>query len=298
MIPRTARVLRAAGVAAGLNFAVVGVARAQDPVDLGQLAGFIQWGGVAASVVVFALALVLLRGLSHLSASLCQRFVSRRPTIQKIESASRFIVYLIAIVIAGRLSLRMDATALTVVGGGLAFAVGFAMRDLVAAVIAGVTIMFDRPFQVGDRVEYAGQYGDVIKIGLRSVRMNTLDHNVITIPNNKVLTDVTSSGNYGALEMQVPFTLFIGPDQDVELAMTLIQEACLTSPYAFLDRPAPVLATQVLEGNFVLIRITARPYVFEAVHEKSFETDVTLRVRRAFREHGITTPTVAIAGRV
>ena len=35
--------------------------------------------------------------------------------------------------------------------------------------------------------------GDIIKIGLRSVRMNTLDHNVITIPNSKVLTDVTSS---------------------------------------------------------------------------------------------------------
>jgi hypothetical protein len=51
--------------------------------------------------------------------------------------------------------------------------------------------MFDRPFQVGDRVSYGGEYGDIIKIGLRSVRMNTLDDNIITIPNNKVFTDVT-----------------------------------------------------------------------------------------------------------
>ena len=84
---------------------------------------------------------------------------------------------------------------LPVVGGAGAFAVGFAMRDLVAAVIAGVTIMFDTPFQVGDRVQYAGQYGDIIQIGLRSVRMRTLDDNIVTIPNNKILTDVTSSGN-------------------------------------------------------------------------------------------------------
>ena len=279
MIRRVAPVLRPIVPGAGLALFAAGSAQAQDQVDISQLAGFIQWGGVAASVVVFVLALVLLRGLEHLSKILCERFVSRRPTIQMVESAARFIVYLITIIIAVRLSLRMDATALTVVGGGLAFAVGFAMRDLVAAVIAGITIMFDRPFQVGDRVEYAGQYGDVIKIGLRSVRMNTLDHNVITIPNNKVLTDVTSSGNYGALEM----------------AMTLIQEACLTSPYAYLDEPAPVLARQVLEGNFVLIRITARPYVFEAKYEKSFETDVTRRVRRAFHEHGIASPTVVLA---
>lgn len=296
MTRRLVSSLRVPILAAGLSLTGAGAARAQEPVDLGQLAGFIQWGGVAASVVVFVLALLLLRGLAHLSASLCQRFVGRRPLIQKTESAARFIVYLIAIIIAVRLSLRMDATALTVVGGGLAFAVGFAMRDLVAAVIAGVTIMFDRPFQVGDRVEYAGQYGDVIKIGLRSVRMNTLDHNVITIPNNKVLTDVTSSGNYGALEMQVPFEMSLGTDQDIELAMTLIQEACLTSPYAFLDRPAPVLVKQVVEGNFVLIQIVARPYVFEAIHEKAFQTDVTLRVRRAFRDHGIATPHLAVAG--
>jgi small-conductance mechanosensitive channel len=295
MTRRFASILRAALLGPLIGLTAAAPAWAIAPADLGRLAGFIQWGGVAASVVVFGLAILLMRTLAHLSATLCERFVSRRPTIQKIESASRFIIYLITIVIAVRLSLRMDATALTVIGGGLAFAVGFAMRDLVAAVIAGVTIMFDRPFQVGDRVEYAGQYGDVIKIGLRSVRMNTLDHNVITIPNNKVLTDVTSSGNYGALEMQVPFEISLGPDQDIELAMTLVQEACLTSPYAFLERPAPVLVNQVVEGNFVLIQIVARPYVFEAIHEKAFQTDVTLRVRRAFRDHGIATPTLAVA---
>ena len=52
--------------------------------------------------------------------------------------------------------------------------------------------------------------------------MNTLDHNIITIPNNKVFTDVTSSGNYGALEMQVPMDFYIGADQDVRLASTMV----------------------------------------------------------------------------
>src|SRR5690606_15198805 len=100
------------------------------------------------------------------------------------------VIYVMASSVVIGLSVRLDSTALTVIGGGLAFSVGFAMRDLVAAFIAGITIMFDRPFQVGDRVQYGGEYGDIIKIGLRSVRMNTLDHNIVTIPNNKVLTDV------------------------------------------------------------------------------------------------------------
>lgn len=190
------------------------------------------------------------------------------------------------------LSIRLDSTALTVIGGALAFAVGFALRDLVASFIAGVTIMFDRPFQVGDRVSYGGEYGDIIKIGLRSVRMNTLDHNIITIPNNKVFTDVTSSGNYGALEMQVAMDFYIGVDQDARLAAEVIREACLTSPYVFLEQPIPVLARQVILEDYVAFHLKARPYVFDCKYEKPFETDVHFRVLEAFRERGIHPPSV------
>ena len=152
--------------------------------------------------------------------------------------------------------------------------------------------MFDRPFQVGDRVNFAGQYGDIIKIGLRSVRMNTLDDNIITIPNNKVLTDVTSSGNWGALEMQTAFDFFIGVDQDLEVATEVLREACLTSPYVFLGRPVPVFATQVILQNYVAVHLKVRPYVFDCKYEKPFETDVHLRVTRAFKEKGIHPPAI------
>ena len=71
-------------------------------------------------------------------------------------------------------------------------------------------IMADRPFQVGDRVSFGGQYGDVTAIGLRSVRVRTLDDSVVTIPNNLFLTDVTTCGNYGVLHMQLHVDLYIG----------------------------------------------------------------------------------------
>jgi small-conductance mechanosensitive channel len=179
-----------------------------------------------------------------------------------------------------------------VIGGALAFSVGFAMRDLVAAFIAGITIMFDRPFQVGDRVEYASQYGDIVAIGLRSVRMLTLDHNVVTIPNNKVLTDVTSCGNYGELVMQVPMKFYVGADQDIELASELIREASLMSRFCFLDREVPVLAKQVLKDEYVAFEITARPYVLDVKYEKQFETDVHITVQKLFGRHGILPPAV------
>lgn len=296
LTPRLASPVRAALAApAAAALAVLLDARtaaAQDMPDLGKLAGLVRWSGVALSLFVVGGAVVLLRVVARLAAGFGARFANRRPTIQKVESVARFTVYLAMIVVVTALSVRLDSTAVTVIGGALAFAVGFAMRDLVAAFIAGITIMFDRPFQVGDRVEFAGQYGDVLKIGLRSVRLNTLDHNVITIPNNKVLTEVTSSGNYGALEMQTPLDFWIGADQDVERAIDIVREACLTSPFVFLDQPVPIFVKQVIVQDYVALHVKARPYVFDCKYEKPFETDVHLRVAKAFAAHGIRPPSV------
>ena len=269
-------------------------ASAQEMPDVGALAGFIRWGGVALSLLVVFAAVVALRVVSGLAESLGERFTSQRLLIQKIESITRFAVYVVTAALCVGLSVRLDATALTVIGGALAFAVGFAMRDLVAAFIAGITIMFDRPFQVGDRVEYGGQYGDIIKIGLRSVQMNTLDHNIVTIPNNKVLTDVTSSSNYGELEMQVAMTFYVGIDQDVHRAREIVREACLTSGYVFLGSEVPVLTKQVIVDRYLAFEIKARPYVLDTKFEKAFETDVHLRVLEAFAQAGIRPPAVLV----
>lgn len=258
--------------------------------DLGKIVEFIRWGGVIASVPVVIIALFLLRMIDSVTGRLTGRFSHLRLTIQKVQTALRFLIYTGMVAVVVGLSIRLDATAMTVIGGALAFAVGFAMRDLVASFIAGITIIFDRPFQVGDRVSYAGEYGDIVKIGLRSVRMMTLDHNLITIPNNKVFTDITSSGNYGELEMQVPMDFHVGIDQDLVRAQLIVREACLSSPYVFLKRPVPILVQQVIINNLVVFRIKARPYVFDCRYEKAFETDVHLRVADAFRAAGIQLP--------
>jgi len=277
-----------AGVASALF--VPASAFAQDVPDLGKLAELVRWGGVAASIPIIIGVIFLIQVIEKLGNRLADRFSNRRPTIQKVQTATRFLLYITAGTVSLSLSLRLDSTALTVIGGAVAFAVGFALRDLVASFIAGITIMFDRPFQVGDRVAYGGEYGDIVQIGLRSVRMNTLDHNIITIPNNKIFTDVTSSANYGALEMQVAMEFFIRMDQDARRAIELVREACLMSPYVFLAQPIPVTIAPVILEQLVVLKITARPYVFYSKYEKPFETDVQLQVLEAFRAAEILPP--------
>jgi small-conductance mechanosensitive channel len=145
---------------------------------------------------------------------------------------------------------------------------------------------------VGDRVRYAGEYGDVLQIGLRSVRMNTLEHNIITVPNNKIFTDVAISSTYGTLEMQVAMDFYIGVDQDARLAAEIIREACLTSPYVYLGAPIDVIAKQVILHDYVAMHLKARPSVFDSKYEESFMTDVHLRVQEAFKQQLIAPPAV------
>jgi small-conductance mechanosensitive channel len=199
---------------------------------------------------------------------------------------------LVGIALAVGASVRLSQEMMFALAGAGAMTVGFALKDLAASVLAGLMIIIDRPFQVGDRVSFGGHYGEIISIGLRSVRLNTLGDDVVTIPNNKFLTDAVSSGNWGALDMMVTMDFFIGADQDLARARALVEECITSSRYAFLRKPWRINVNQVVEGNYFAIRLRARVYVLDCQYEKALETDVTERVIEAFREHGILPPAV------
>lgn len=257
-----------------------------------QLAHLIRWQGVMVSIGVIIGAWLLLRFVGNLVHGLSVTFADRRLMLQKFATFLRFGIYVGTIVVVVLLSFEISTEVLAVLGGTAAVAMGFAMKDLVASVVAGVMIMMDRPFQVGDRVSFGGQYGDITNIGLRSVRMVTLDDNVVTIPNNKFLTEITACGNYGALDMQVVMDFHIGVDQDVETAQRILQEAGVSSRYVYLPKPVVVLVSQEIVDNYIALRVRLKAYVLDTKYEKAFVNDVTLRVLQAFREQGIQPPAI------
>ena len=257
-------------------------------------ASLIRWSGVVFSLIIVACAWLLLRFIDSLVTSISGQFVQRRMLLQKLQSFFQFFVYMSTGLTVFMLSFRVDERVLALIGGTIAVSVGFALKDLTASFVAGLTIMIDRPFQVGDRVTFEGHYGDIIAIGLRSVRMNTLNDDVITIPNNKFLNEAVSSGNYGALDMQVNIPFHIGLDQDIMLARELIQECASSSRYVHLPKPVAVIVQQTITDNYLAIKLTCKAYVVDTKFEKLFETDITLRVMQEFRKNNILPPAIAI----
>jgi small-conductance mechanosensitive channel len=176
------------------------------------------------------------------------------------------------------------------IGGSIAVAAGFALKDLVASLLAGIIILVDRPFQVGDRVTFAGYYGEVTHIGLRSVRLMTVSDTHVTIPNNIFLTEAVASGNAGAVDMMIEVQLHIGIDQNLPEARRLLSEVITTSRYVNLNRRWGVLTTQEMQESYLAIRLRAIAYVLDARLEGAFRSDITARAMEAFNAAGIGPP--------
>ncbi len=234
----------------------------------------------------------LLRFVDALVEDIGKSHAGRRLLLQRLNAFFHFFIYITVISLVVLLSFKISEQVLAVLGGALFISIGFATRDLLASLVAGVMIIFDRPFQVGDRVRFGGEYGDILKIGLRSVKLRTLDDSIVTIPNNLFLNEVAASSNAGALDMQIVVDFYIGIDQDADRALDLVREAAAGSRYIYLSKPIVVLASQVVLDNCVGLQIRLKAYVLDTQHEKALESDVTLRVLETFREHEILPPAV------
>jgi small-conductance mechanosensitive channel len=253
---------------------------------------FFKPAGVPYAALIIVISIVVSRLLTNSLIRLGERFADKRLLINQVGSFLRFGVYLLGGLGAAAFVLDLSREVLIAVGGTVAVAIGFALKDIFASVVAGLIILVDRPFQVGDRVTFDGYYGEIRHIGLRSVRLTTLDDTQVTIPNNKFLTDSVASGNAGAVEMMIQIDFWIGVDQDVAEAKQIVEEALTSSRFVDLEFSWNVTVSQVIQENYFAVRLRAKAYVLDVRFEKAFETDVTERVLAAFREACIQPPAI------
>lgn len=242
------------------------------------------------ALLIIFFSMVVARVMRQVFAALGSRFTDKRLLVNQIGSFARFGVFLLGGLAAALTVLKITPEVLLAVGGTVAVAVGFALKDFVSSIVAGMIILVDRPFQVGDRVSFDGWYGEITHIGLRSVKLMTLDDTQVTIPNNKFLTDSVASANAGSVEMMVQMDFYIGLDQNLAGAKNIVTEALTSSRFFSTARPWAVTVSQVLQDNYFALQLRAKAYVLDVRFEKAFETDVTERVVEGFAAATIQPP--------
>jgi small-conductance mechanosensitive channel len=177
---------------------------------------------------------------------------------------------------------------LATVAAAATLAIGFAMQNVIANFVAGVFIFTDKPFRIGDWIEWDGNSGIVEDISFRVTRVRTFDNELLTVPNSNLTDDVIKNPvAKGQLRLQVPFG--IGYDDDIERANEIILEEAHDHP-EILEEPAPSVRLTELGDSSVVLK--SRIWIDEPSRSDFVKTrgEYVTAVKRRFDEEDINIP--------
>ena len=143
-------------------------------------------------------------------------------------------------------------------------------------------ILLDRPFQVGDKIEIGSYYGEVVQIGLRSVRIVTPDDSLVSIPNSEVMNQSISNSNSGESNAQVVSEFFLPPDIDLIQAKKIAYRAAAVSRYTYLNKPIAVIIKNEVHQGRSLLKMRLKAYVLDIRYEPAFASEMTEIVIQEF----------------
>jgi small conductance mechanosensitive channel len=167
--------------------------------------------------------------------------------------------------------------------GASGIAIGFALKDYVSSLLAGIVTLIEQPYKPGDWIKIGDHYGEVISIGLRSVTLVTPDDNAVIVPHMKIWTEPLINSNTGHPELQCVADIFVHPKHDGAAVRLLLKNVGLTSPYVQLQKPIVVVAAEKPWGTHYRLKA----YPVDARDQFLFSTDMTLRAKEALIAKGI-----------
>lgn len=239
-------------------------------------------------LVILGLTLItkLIKGLAKF---ITKKFPKKRMAIFGWVPLINFIIYLMGIVAASFIIFQPTKEVYIGFLASMLLALGFAAKDMAASVIAGIVLLLDKPFQVGDRVTFHDSYGEIITMGLLSVKLLTLDEDIVTIPNQRLMTDTVSSSSAGELGMMTTVDLHIPPNADLLQAKEILENVTRTISYVNLDKKIVVVAKEVLGiAGVVSITMKTKCIIKDARTERAFQTEFLMLTNKEFKKHGIT----------
>lgn len=167
-------------------------------------------------------------------------------------------------------------------------AIGMAAKDTLAHVISGFTLMLDRPFRIGDRIQLAGgQMGDVTDIGLRSTKIRTLDNMLLVIPNSDLCNTMVVNQAFPDFRARGRINVAVGYGSDVDLVKKVLLETARETEGVMAD---PVPESYFVSFGDYALNMTLFFWVAEYAKLFSVTDKVNSLIIRRFRENGIEIP--------
>lgn len=242
----------------------------------------VEWSLSAAKIVwtvlFFLVAYIAIRYATRFLELIAERRTESRLTIKAVLPVIRIIGWTIVLYLIIARILAPPIETLLALTASTGIAIGFASQDILKNIFGGIVILFDRPFQVGDKIEIGKYYGEVVNIGLRTIRIVTPDDSLVSVPNSEVVNQSVSNSNTGESNCQVVAEFYLPPDIDTARVKAIAIKAAKVSPYIFLNKPVYVVFKNEVHDGRSMLKMRLKAYVLDIRQEFAFMSDMTQRV--------------------
>ena len=209
---------------------------------------------VLGAIVILAAGALVARWAGTLVNAQLARRQMEPPMQQLVVRVVRVVVMLFALVVAlDKLGFQV---APLVAGIGVAgLGIGIALQGVLSNIIAGMNIIFTKPFRVGEHIAVAGVHGDVASIDLGSTTLLHADRSRVIIPNRKIVGEILH--NFGG-SRQLNLSVAVAQPGDLTILLRGVREVVLANPRVLKD-PLPAIGiTQLTE---VGVTLAVQPWV-------------------------------------
>ncbi|WP_049925217.1 mechanosensitive ion channel family protein [Halopiger goleimassiliensis] len=257
-------------------------------------AGLESVAGSLEGVILFVVAFVAVFAVGRLVVvPLVRRAMDRRGLDRHAQNpllmVTRFAVVFVAVGVAfGFAGFGNFLVSMAGIAAAGALAVGLAAQNVISNFVSGVFIYTDKPFKIGDWIEWDDHSGVVEDISLRVTRVRTFDNELLTVPNSE-LTDSVVKNPVDGEKLRLKFVFGIGYDDDIERASEIIVDEAERHP-DILDDPAPsVRLTELGDSD---VGLQARFWIAEPSRADfvRIKGEYVTAVKQRFDEEGIDIP--------
>ncbi|MBN2014975.1 MAG: mechanosensitive ion channel family protein [Candidatus Altiarchaeota archaeon] len=203
-----------------------------------------------------------------------------------LSKVLRFTIYLLAFIIILD-QFNIEITPLVASLGIAGFAIGFAAKDTIGNLLAGFFILMDRPFAKGDRIEIKGHVGEVVDIGLRTTRIETLDHTYVIIPNADIVSNELINYALPDVQLKVKINIGVAYGTDTKKVKEILLKIAKNVDDVMKEPTPAVFFTEFGDSalNFLLI------FWVSDFRKKIFAIDeINTKMDEEFKKHGIEIP--------
>jgi small conductance mechanosensitive channel len=234
---------------------------------------------VLGALVILAAGAIVARWIGQLLDQRLQKHTMEPPMRLLIVRVIKIIVLLFAAVVA--LDKFGFQIAPLVAGIGVAgLGLGLALQGVLSDLVAGLTIIFTKPYRVGEYLELLGVHGEVSRIEFFATTLVHPDRSHLVIPNRKIVGEILH--NYGSMR-QLHLAVAVPHDADLAQAVAAVSDVVGANPRVLKD-PTPVIGiAQITESN---IRIGIGPWV-RVVDVVAAEAEVYRALVQEFRARRI-----------